>query len=395
MGGSSGMGGSGATGANGGTGASGATGGTGGTGGTTPQCKLGPVADLGPKTDERPDLLIVRCDPDRAFVVAGPLGTDAAIYGVNYNGDPDPVDEQGTWTGAPTRIVAGSCDANELRLFGVDSGGLAEFAFPRTGNDLASPLSPTRTDVSTPPTCDVHSLLASYNGGLHYAVQCGTSDLFFGPPATQFTTIPKDAEEPYFYAYSGGIHLILTETGAGWYGADAAQLATKRQTNFEDSATRPTFATIADASSHGFTVVGLTTTTDPNLLPARLFAGPVQPSQIANVFVGGTLPSAVKQLGELTTLDQIGPLSPLATSAKASAFTIVGQDERVYLWSLLNSGTGLLRGLPVREIIGGQGPLEAAASVNDGGIGYVVVWLDQELQGARQYSLHSRSLLCL
>ncbi|MGE3673012.1 MAG: hypothetical protein AB7K71_25275 [Polyangiaceae bacterium] len=404
-GGSGGVGGTGAAGATGGTGAAGATGGTGatagtgGAGGVMHDCTTGPVTDLGSTSrNEGPKITIARCATSISYVIV----EDAAgleIYALTYGTDASPLLRNYSYTpGNFPRVGAATCTADELRLLMRDESGMAELVFLRTGNDLNTPLSPARTDIDTSSCTELHDIVGSYNGTTaHYAVEClegSQYDLYYGPPFTKYATVSTGSKDrPYFYAYSGGIHLILTEEGKAWRGADATQLATLRQFDFEDPVNRPTAFVGADSNAQGFTLVGFTRAPAPNLLPGRMFSGNVAPSEIDEVFVGGSLPSSVKQRFELTSPDELGPISALSSGAFSSAFSLIGQTKQIRLTTMDSAGAVLVPSFVIRDVQSDASPVETHASPADDGSNFRVVWVD--VDGSGKYAVRTRGALCL
>ncbi|MEZ4372857.1 MAG: hypothetical protein R3B07_18680 [Polyangiaceae bacterium] len=403
QGGSAGMGGTGAQGGDAGAGGSaGATGGAGGTGGQMQSCSAGPVVELRDPNDtlttEEPDVVITRCDDLAMVARTSDLGLE--IYQVRMGSSGSPIENRYVWpTAVSPRIVAATCDVNKYTLMTVEATDLTELSFPRSGQDLATPLNPTPTKHALPPECrsavgDPHATFV--NGEFHVAFQCDVNNMrnvYVGFPIQQVYSGAQTSENSIdSYAYSGGIHLLLNEAGQGWAGATPAQLGQLQQLNFEDPITRPTGLAMTASSSAGFMMVGITTHPPPTLTPARLFTGQVAPNNVDGLFVGGSLPATIKQRMEITNPQQLGPTSALAVGPNTAVFSLINQSNALLMNVMDKTGEFLVWGFSVYQ------PADATlrrsyAETNPLGIGNVVVWA--EFDANNIYTIRARSLLCL
>lgn len=391
--------GAGGGGAGGGGGAAGSAG-AGGSGGSPLTCTTGPVyqvpaASTGPS---EPDVALVACS-DTAYAVVS-TGSGIQISRVRLATDGNPVEQSWLYPPGDYRVRGATCDANQLKVLATGDTGFAELSFARSGRDLASPLNPQIQALATPAECrgpngNVFNVIASYNGGLHAAFDCAdtsTATLFVGWPPIEVESAPFSDKElrAAGYSFAGGVHFVTNESGQGWVGATAAQLGVRQQLNYEDPLTRPTLGALVGSNSGGFQVVGITTNPPPSLLPGRFFTGPVLPSEVNQLFVGGGgLPAAVKLRREFTSADDFGPTSALSTRAASSFFSFIALSADVRATILAADGSILTWAHPVYSPV--DDTVRRTYAIHDGA-GYAVVWAEYDKAG--DYSVKGRNLMC-
>ncbi|MCA9641063.1 MAG: hypothetical protein H6718_08975 [Polyangiaceae bacterium] len=389
-----------------GTGAGGAGGsaGTAGAGGATMlTCVAGTARELTtdtslPPMDDEPNLAVTRCGEDGFIARETVEGVD--FFRVRFGNDGNPIENQWSYSAAGVTVDGLSCDANNLKLLTRTPNGLAEWLFPLQGRDLQTPLNPTATPITIPSECigQTNYALPSYNGGLHWMLDChpnaNTTKLVAGPPVIDFINGPNGEQlQLAAYAYAGGIHVGMNEQGEGWAGATAAQLGVTQKLAFEDPTLRPTALATITSNSAGFFVMGITVNQPPNLLPGKLFTGPVLPSKINDIFVGGSLPSSVKERRMITSTDEIGPTSPLATGMNTVVFSTINLKNQILFNIMKPDGEIRAWAQLIHDPTNGGTIRRTVSLTNTAGNGNFVAW--SEYDSSDKYRAFMRSMICL
>ncbi len=403
--GNAGNGGSAGVGAMGGSGgAAGGAGGSAGTGGTMLTCVKGPVTELTtdttfPPLDHEPRIAVTRCGQEA--YLAREAQDAIEIFRVRFGNDGNPIDASYHFPINGGSVEGLSCDANSLRVLSRSpQGSMMELAFPLQGKDLQQPLNPTPVSVPIPTECEnkVSTFLPSYNGGLHWMLECqaapNVTKLIAGAPPFEFISgTPGEQLQLAAYAYSGGLHVGMNEQGEGWAGATAAQLGTTQKVGFEDPALRPTALATITGNSQGFFVMGITTNPPPNLLPGKLFTGQVPPSKINDIFVGGQLPSTVVERRMITSTDEIGPTSLLSQGPNTVVFSTINLSNEI-LFNIMKPDGAILTWADLTYKPAADMTVRRTYSLtSDPGNGNFVAWAEYDAN--ENYRAYVRSMLCL